>query len=286
MTSYDIFHRLTFDWMIPTYFFLGGLSAGLFFIAVTFNHWKKEYKPLAQVAAVLSPLCLAPGMGLLILDLGRPFRFWRLMVTFKPTSAASWGVWLLSIFFVLSASYAYLLIKGEDLKAKKIGYLGLPFALFTATYTGVLLAQMQGKALWHTALLPWLFLVGALISGLAFVILAGIAIGKTEELGDRFFSLGKILAWLVALELGMIFTEVLILLNGGTDSVLSAKVFLTGNYSFLFWGIEILLGAVVPILILFNPNKAKNLSFQSVAAMLVLIGIYAMRFVVVMAGQV
>lgn len=286
MTHYDIFHKIALNWMIPTYFFVGGLSCGLFFFAVAFNYWKKEYKTLAKPAAILSPLFLAAGMGLLILDLGHPFRFWRLMITFRPTSAASWGTWLLSVFFLLNFTYAYLVTKEEDKKAKRVGYLGLPFALFGATYTGILLAQMQGRSLWHTALLPWLFLLGAIITGLALVILTGIAIGKTEELGDRFFALGKMLAWLVLLELGMVFTEVLVLLNGGTEAVAGAKTILAGNYSLLFWIVEVLFGAVVPILILFNPNRARQLSFQSMAAVLVLIGIYAMRFVVVMAGQV
>lgn len=286
MTNYDIFHRIALHGMIPAYFFLGGLSAGLFFIAVIFNNWKKDYKVLAKPAAILSPIVLAAGMGLLGLDLGHPFRFWRLMVTFQPTSAASWGTWLLSIFFIVNVYHAYLLTKGEDAKAMKIGYVGLPFALCAATYTGVLLAQMQGMALWHTALLPWLFLLGSISSGLALVILAGIAMGKTEELGDRFFTLGRTLAWLVLLEMGMVFTEVLILLNGGAEAVLSAKVFLKGDYSFLFWVVEIIIGAVVPLLILFNPNRARKLSFQSIAAIFVLVGIYVMRFVVVMAGQI
>ena len=286
MTSYDVFHKIALNWMIPTYFFLGGLSCGLFFIAVVFNYQMKEYKALAKPAAFLSPLFLAAGMGLLTLDLGHPFRFWRLMVTFQPSSAASWGTWLLSVFFVLNVAYAYLLNKGEDAKAKIVGYLGLPFAFLGATYTGILLAQMQGKVLWHTALLPWLFLVGAVISGLAVAILVGIAMEKSEELGNRFFVLGKILAWLVVLELVMVFTEVLVLLNGGSAAVLSAKTFLTGDYSFSFWVLEIFLGAIVPLLILFNPNRAKQLSFQSMAAVLILIGVYAMRYVVIMAGQI
>lgn len=286
MTSYDVFHQITLNWMIPAYFFLGGLSAGLFIIAVVFNYWKSEYKVLAKPAAILSPLFLAGGMGLLVLDLGKPLRFWRLMVTFEPSSVASWGVWLLSVFFLINVGHAFLLVINEDTKAKKLGYAGIPFAIFTATYTGVLLAQMQGKALWHTALLPWLFLIGSIISGLAFAILAGIALNKIDELGESFFALGKMLAWLILLELGLIFTEVLILLNGGTDAVYSANVLLSGNYSFLFWVVEILLGIIAPSLILFNPNRARNLSFQSVAAVLVLVGIFAMRFVVVMAGQV
>ncbi|MFH1783409.1 MAG: NrfD/PsrC family molybdoenzyme membrane anchor subunit [bacterium] len=286
MTSYDVFHQVAFNWIIPAYFFLGGLSAGLFLIAVIFRYWRKDYEVLSTPAAVLSPLFLALGMGLLNLDLSQPFRFWRLMVTFQPSSIVSWGVWGLSIFFVLNLFYAYFSVKGEKEKAKKFGYLGIPFAVFAAAYSGLLLAQMQGRALWHTALLPWLFLLGAVISGLALVILVGIGTGKAAELGDKFFSLGKFLAWLVMLELGMIFTEILVLLNGGSDALVSVSALLSGPYSFEFWVLEILLGAIIPLLILFNPNKAKKLSLQSIAAVLVLVGIYTMRFVVVMAGQV
>ncbi|NQT46255.1 MAG: polysulfide reductase NrfD [Candidatus Omnitrophica bacterium] len=286
MTSYDIFHNIALNWMIPTYFFLGGLSAGLFFIAVAFTYWKTDYKTLAQPAAILSPLVLAAGMGLLTMDLGHPLKFWRLMVTFQPSSAASWGTWLLSIFFMVNAYFAYLLIKGEDAKAKRIGYAGLPLAFCGATYTGFLLAQMQGRALWHTALMPWLFLVGSVITALALVILISIVLGKAEALKDKFFLLGRTLAWLVVLEVAMIAIEILVLLNGGTDAIAGAKVLLKGNYSFLFWVVEIFLGAVVPLSILFNRDRSRKLSLQSIAAALILIGIFAMRFIVVMAGQI
>lgn len=286
MTSYDVFHEVALNWMIPTYFFLGGLSAGLFILSVVFNYWKTEYKVLAKPAAILSPLFLAAGMNLLILDLGKPLRFWKLMVTFQPSSAASWGTWLLSIFFALNVLYAFLLVTGKDEKAKRFGYIGLLFAFVAATYTGFLLAQMQGKALWHSPLIPWLFLVGSLISGLALVILAGIVLGKTKELGHGAITLSKTLGWLVVLELALIFTEVLVLLNGGQDAVLGVKAFLTGDYSFLFWAVEIGIGSIIPLAILLSSNRAAKLSLQSIAAILVLVGVFAMRYIVVMAGQI
>ncbi|MBU1888233.1 MAG: polysulfide reductase NrfD [Candidatus Omnitrophica bacterium] len=286
MTSYDVFHGIALNWMIPTYFFLGGLSAGLFILSVVFNYWKKEFKVLAKPAAILSPLFLAAGMNLLILDLGKPLRFWKLMVTFQPSSAASWGTWLLSIFFFLNVVHAFFLVTDKDEKAKGFGYAGLLFAFVAATYTGFLLAQMQGKGLWHSPLIPWLFLVGSMISGLALVILAGIVLGKAKELGYGAITLAKTLGWLVVLELALIFTEVLVLLNGSSDAVVGVRAFLTGRYSFLFWAVEIGLGSIIPLTILLSSNRAAKLSLQSIAAILVLVGVFAMRYIVVMAGQI
>ena len=102
MLEFKIVEHMSFDWMVVAYFFLGGISAGSFIFSVIANFWKKEFQPLAKTAAIIAPITLALGMLVLLVDLGQPFRFWRLMVTLVPTSALSWGVWFLNIFFVFS----------------------------------------------------------------------------------------------------------------------------------------------------------------------------------------
>ncbi|MBU4148830.1 MAG: polysulfide reductase NrfD, partial [Candidatus Omnitrophica bacterium] len=65
-----------------------------------------------------------------------------------------------------------------------------------------------------------------------------------------------------------------------------ARAFLTGSYSFLFWAVEIGLGSIIPLAILLNSNRAAKLSLQSIAAILVLVGVFVMRYIIVMAGQI
>ena len=110
--------HLAYDWTIVTYFFFGGMSAGTYIFSVAANYWKKEFKPLAKTAAILALIALAIGMFFLLVDLGKPFRMWRLFVSFNPRSAISWGTWFLSIFFLLSLVYTRLLTRGEDELAK------------------------------------------------------------------------------------------------------------------------------------------------------------------------
>ncbi len=284
MVEYSVAQHLSFDWVIVTYFFLGGLSAGAFFLSVSGNYWKKELEPLAKTAAIVTPIAVAVGMLFLLLELGQPLGAWRLLLTFRPTSAISWGFWFLSIFFVLSAIYAWLLFKGENRKAKKFAYGGLPFAFLVSTYTALILNQGQGKILWQTALLPWMFLVGGLISGVSVVML--ISGGKLDP--AVLSKLGRSVAWLIVLELAMVASEILILLNHGAGSVATAtaKSLIAGGnqFTFLFWGVEVFIGAVLPALILFTAKFPK--ATQYVASVLLLIGIYVMRYVVVVGGQI
>ena len=271
--------HLAYDWMITTYFFLGGLSAGTYLFSVAANYWKQEYKHMAKKSAVLSLVALTVGMLILLHHLGQPFRAWRLFTSFNPRSMLSWGAWFLNIFLLMNLAYTALLFKGKEDDARKFAYIGLPFAILSATYTAMLLAQAPARILWHTALMPVLFLNGAVISGVALVMLIS-ATGRNTELLSK---LGRLAAWLVILELGMILAEIIMLLNGGSESVAAAKFLLSGQFAPLFIGVEILLGAVIPVAMLLR-SKATAL-VQGVASLLILIGIFTMRYVIVIGGQ-
>jgi molybdopterin-containing oxidoreductase family membrane subunit len=123
-----------------------------------------------------------------------------------------------------------------------------------------------------------LFLNGGLISGIAFVMFFSAKAQNSELLSK----LGKFVAGLLVLELFMVFGEFVLLLNGGTDHVAAAKSLLSGQLGFLFIGIEIILGAVIPVAIL----RGKATVFtQGLASILILIGIFTMRYVIVIGGQ-
>ncbi|MHC5057249.1 MAG: NrfD/PsrC family molybdoenzyme membrane anchor subunit [Planctomycetota bacterium] len=271
---------LAYNWAVVLYFFLGGLSAGCFAVAVVANYWKDELKPLAKTAALAAPISLAVGLLVLLLDLGRPLGGFALLVRFNPTSAVSWGTLFLGIFLVLSGVFAWFVSQGQDSKARIIGHVGLAFALLVATYTAVLLGQSPGRALWNSALLPVVFLAGGLVSGLALVIL----ICSARGMSDVTAPLGKYVAGLLSLELGLVALELVALFNGDAGAVETGRLLLSGHYSIAFWGLQIALGAVVPIAIL--TRKSVPQAAQVVASVLVLVGVFTMRYIVVMGGQV
>ena len=73
------------------------------------------------------------------------------------------------------------------------------------------------------------------------------------------------------------------LLNGGTESIAVARSLVSGEIGFLFLGVEIVIGAVLPVAILLMAKP--NALLQIFASLLILIGIFTMRYVIVVGGQ-
>ena len=283
MPTYDIFHLPALNWITVLYFFFGGLASGSFLLSLWAGYGRRELKPVAKPAAVITPISLAIGLLLLVLHLERPFQFWRILITFKPTSMTSWGSWVLSIFMIVSILYAFLWLINKEEKAKTLGLLGLPFALFTGFYTGLLLMQMSGNSLWDSALLPWIFLVGGLLTAIAVSVLVLTVSG--HEAKEPFYGLRQYICTLIIIELLMISSELVALYTGGADAVEIANILLTGKLSFWFINMEVAVGLLIPLGILVVTKTSKKAGLHIMVSVLMLIGILTMRFIVVLAGQ-
>ncbi len=283
MPTYDIFHLPALNWVTVLYFFFSGLTSGSFILSLWAGYGRKKLRPVARPAAVITPISLAICLILLILHLERPLHFWRILITFEPKSTTSWGSWVLSIFTVVSIVYAFLWLINKEEKAKTLGLLGLPLALFTGFYTGLLLMQMSGSSLWDSALLPWIFLVGSLLTAISVSVLILTVSG--QEPTEPFYGLRKYICTLIVIELLMIFSELLALYTGGADSVELANILLTGKLSFWFLNLEVAVGLLIPLGILVVAKTSKKAGLHVVVSVLTLIGILTMRFIVVLAGQ-
>ncbi|MCK5428182.1 MAG: polysulfide reductase NrfD [Anaerolineales bacterium] len=270
-------HELAFNWVVVTYFVLGGMSAGSFLLSVAANYWLTDYKPIAKKAAIASFVSLALGLIFLLADLGQPLRAWRLFFAGNPTSIISWGTWILLIMSVVCLVYIWFLHKGDDKKAKLSGYVGIPFAILTAVYTAFILSGSPAVELWNSSLLPILFFTGGLISGGALIMLISMMSESTKPLVPK---LGKIVAVLVIVEFGLMMIE---LVQGGQPDLPTV-------YIVLLWVLELFIGSVVPVVILlfYNRLSTKLTSkpyFNAIAPILALVGIYTMRYIVVIGGQ-
>src|SRR6516165_11327418 len=110
----------TIEWgyLIVNYLFLGGLSAGLFFVSAlaTFLYKIEEPSPytrIARLGALLAPWPVMIGCALLVFDLGHWYRFYKLFLHFRWESPMSIGSWLLLFFIGVSVLYAYGWIPGS-----------------------------------------------------------------------------------------------------------------------------------------------------------------------------
>jgi len=311
------------EFLIVNYLFLGGLSAGIFFVAALGTWLQAEGEPaypgLARTAALMAPWPVALGSFLLIFDLGKWWRFWKLFVIFRWESPMSIGSWLLLVFTGLTMlnCYAWLTVDERDrflamlptelpyLKElrnlhgrvagmrRQLAMMGVPLAIGVGIYTGVLLGAVQARPFWNTNLVAQLFLVSALSTGTAAVILARV-LAKGPKDAREFRFLYTLDICLISLE----FFIVLPYLIHGQLSVLAVRqaldLILGGPFTFVFWVLFMGMGLLLPLAIElweFKPvllgrgalHITRHLALA--AAGLVIFGGYVLRYVFVFAGQ-
>ena len=311
------------EFLIVNYLFLGGLSAGIFFVSA-FCTWlqtdgKPAYPRIARAGALLAPWPVSLGSLLLIFDLGKWWRFWKLFAIFRWESPMSIGSWLLLVFtgITLVNLYAWLTETERDrifalLPAKlpfrqrlldlhtllatwrrALAMSGFPFAVGVGIYTGVLLGAVQSRPFWNTNLVAQLFLFSALSTGTAALILARALASGPKDLAEFKF-LYTLDICLITLE----FFIVLPYLIHGQLSVLAVRealgLILGGPFTLAFWVLFMGTGLLLPLAIElweFRPvllgrgalHISQNLALA--AAGLVIFGGYVLRYVFVFAGQ-
>lgn len=289
-TLYNVEHQEAAGLLIAIYFYLTGISAGSFILStLAYVFGQVKYKPIGKIAVVLATVVLIMAPMALLIHVGRPLRAWRLFYNINFTSPISWGSFLLTLYPINCIIYGYYIFKNNAKMTKLFGTIGIPLAVAVHGYCGFILGFAKARHLWNTALMPILFLVSAIVSGIALVIFV-------VYLRDKFFSkermvneglildLAKLMGGFLLLDLFLVLSDVLILLAGSEDAIKTGWLLLTGKFAILFLGIENFLGKIIPSLIIFSPSL-RTTNRLVWASFLVMFGIFFMRFVVVLAGE-
>ena len=153
-------------------FFFIELGAGMFFISSIFGNIVGEF--------IGWLICAALGGGLHLLYLGRPFRFYR-MVLRPQTSWISRGLLFVSGFLVLGGIHLALSLWATS--AVGLVIVTDILAFLTIIYGGFAMNCINGIPLWNTALLPVLYAVAGLWGGAALSMAVFLITGAFAEVG-------------------------------------------------------------------------------------------------------
>ena len=279
--------------IIACYLFLGGLGVGAFATSA-FLAWRHpEAVTMRKLGHWIAPIVVIVGLVLLMFDakagLHNPLRFALLLTNFG--SVMTWGVVILAA-FVIVALVALIM----DLKKRRVPMaleiVGAVLGICVAIYTGCLLGVCKTFPLWNNALLPILFLVSAVSTGMASVLVAAI-IRHPEEF-NRVGVLKKFHFCLPIIELVLIASLCFITYQdtSGAGAASVAKM-IFGEYAWAFWILLILVGLVLPTaletrMLFFSSRefeesrKAHWISFASDAG--VLIGGFVLRLLILLAA--
>lgn len=280
MGDFNIFHHMPWSSAYSIYFFTIGISAALFFMS-TLSWYREEFKTLRSSAFYLSFALLAVSGLLLIGDLSKPARFLNIMnpAYLNFTSPLAWGGLNLIAFGAVSVAYFFTMRKNDDGMSRKLAVVGSLLALGLPIYTGFDLTVHQNRPVWNTPLMPILFVALSLVSGAA---VASFLAGANEKL---LVMLRRFMLWSAAAVGVMLISMLGTTAYGGTGEELTFMFMTSGTLGMIFIGIGILLGTAAPILLLLAPFGRQQGGVM-LAALLLLVGGMALRYSILVGGQI
>ena len=299
-------------WYVILYFFIGGLAAGTFVIATLLDIVgdRRDRDTVHLGYRLAFPLLVVSGV-LLVLDLGKPFRFWHMLVQsnrfplpmYKGWSAISIGSWILTA-FGLFAFVAWVNTLSDEgrlrdgwrawlapltpitgvLKVSLSG-LGLAWGVLGALagfalggYTGVLVTDSSIPA-WHNSRpMGALFLISALSTSYALLMLILMRRGRAHS-DPSVSKLASADVWAIALEIVVLGT---LLVSLGAVG----RPFMVGGFGAVFWIGVVGVGLLTPLFLHVATHHAAAQDRRSrLSATCVLVGGFLLRYVIVMAPQ-
>jgi Ni/Fe-hydrogenase subunit HybB-like protein len=315
--------------LIVVYPYLTGLVAGAFILASLVQVFNvKEVQPTYRLSLLtaLAFLLIAPLP--LQFHLGHPERSYEIFLTPQLGSAMAvfgfvylWylmAVLLLEIWFeyrrdlivwsqagrpIQKWTYKVLSLFSTDVSEgslkfdrkaiKVITVIGIPSAFLLHGYVGFIFGSVKANPWWSSVLMPIVFLMSAIVSGIALVIFLYMVITPLQGKRLDMRCLDKITSYLLYAVIVDFTLEALDFIHRLYESEESIKILsrlVTDKLFISLWVIQILLGMVIPLGIMIVVKSLKLdeelrrlLYFTSV--ILIQLGIFATRWNVVIGGQ-
>ncbi|MHC4664000.1 MAG: NrfD/PsrC family molybdoenzyme membrane anchor subunit [Planctomycetota bacterium] len=300
-------------------FFIGISHAGTLISAILRVSGAEWRRPITRVAEAITVFALVLGGLQVLLDMGRPERALNAVFYGRLGSPLLWDVTCITIYLMSSLFYLLLPlipdmgilrdnpnVKGwrRDLyrilsfgwdgnpEQKRrleiaIGIMAIAIIPIAVSVHSVVswIFGMTIRPMWHTTILAPYFVVGAIFSGIAALIVAMAIIRKVYNLQDylkpiHFNFLGILLVTMTALWFYFTLSEYLTAGYGGLAEemhVFHAKV--TGEFAGLFWFMIISMFIAFILLVFFRKKHA--IGATVIASLFIIVGMWIERYSII-----
>lgn len=271
-------------YIITFVFFIGISAGGIAVAALSHLAGIEKFKPVSRVAEVVAIISLILAMISIVFDLGRPDRVLNLFIHPQFNSPLIWDVFIINIYLVLCVAMLVCSIKGKTKLLKTFAVISIPAFVLVHSITAWIFGLMKSQAGWHTAILAPLFIVSALVSGLATVIVT--MLFSRRFLGihfddDAIISLGKYFKSLLLVLFYFLFCE---FLTAGFAKIpthtMVLKELFSGKFSGIFW-FDMGLGIIIPFFIIIS-KLGKTVTGVGIVSLLSFLGVFAERIDIIL----
>ncbi|MCP5016359.1 MAG: polysulfide reductase NrfD [Ketobacter sp.] len=304
---------------IGNFVFFIAISYGGTLTSAILRMLKAEWRrPITRLAEVITVCALIVGSFNVVMDMGRPDRLWQLFAGFgRIQSPILWDVIAVNAYLVFSVVYLYLPLIPDIafLRDNNPGSLGWLYRILSLGWNGskkqwhrlekivdwmavlmvplaisvhTVLAWIFGmtiQPMWHSSIMGPYFVMGAIYSGIAALIITMAILRRTMKLEkyltlQHFQNFGNILLVMTFAWLYFTIAEYLTTYYGSEPAhiaVFNAKLY--GEFAPLFWG-QVLFCLIIPVTILVIP-PLRTIPLLVVAGISVNIGMWIERFLIV-----
>jgi Ni/Fe-hydrogenase subunit HybB-like protein len=314
--------------MIVLYPYITGLVAGAFIVSSLYHVFgKKELKPIAKFSLVAAFCFLIFACTPLLFHLGHPERAFNIMFTPKFTSAMSGFGYIYSFYLIIVLLEIWFVFRPEIVSratestgVKKLFYwvlalgsfdvseetleidhrfttvlaaIGIPSACVLHGYVGFLFGSLKSNPWWSTPLMPVIFLLSAIASGIAVLIVSYWLVMKIsggEVDNTCMHSLYKYLWGFFIIDLTLEMLEVLTMSYEAHEEWHIISQMITEKLGFSYITLQLGICSAIPLVVLgfVSLKKMKDSTRNTlglISAGLILIQVLAMRWNVVIGGQ-
>jgi Ni/Fe-hydrogenase subunit HybB-like protein len=284
------------------------LSAGAFSLsAAVYLLGLKRFAPVARTATFVGLIGYSMAMLCLLLDIGRPDRFWKALVFWNPHSVL-WEVTMciMLYFSVLVVEVLPIfgqagwmqqrwprlaaLLSGLHRWAPILAVAGLGLSMLHQSSLGATYGVLKARPIWNRPDLSVLFMISAIAGGQAVTVLVSMVAGRlsprvrvNDELLEK---VSSFVGWVLVVYIYFRFWDALAMtytyLPGRTEGL---RWLTKGPFSFNFWVGEMLLVAVLPSIVLLAPRLRRLPGPRMAALALVAGGVVAYRWDTTLVGQ-
>ncbi|HSM55776.1 MAG TPA: NrfD/PsrC family molybdoenzyme membrane anchor subunit [Candidatus Sulfomarinibacteraceae bacterium] len=277
------------------------LGAGAFMLsAAVYLLGLKHLEPVARTAVFIGFIAYTMACMTLLLDIGRPDRFWHAVV-FWNIHSPLWEVTMCITFYlmVLSLEVLPLLARHDWLRqrfpllaqrlagihrfAPVLAVVGLGLSLLHQSSLGATYGVLKARPIVYRPGMAILFIASAMAAGPALTVLASrtaAALSPRARVDDRLLNqITKFVGWALVAYLYLRFWDMLSMnytYEPGRSEGL--RILTSGSLAFNFWVGEILLGALIPMIILLSDRLRRHTALQWLALLFVVGGLVAYRW--------
>ncbi len=277
------------------------VSAGAFSLcAVVHLLGLKRYQPVARTATFIGLIGYTMAVLTLLLDIGRPDRFWHSLIYWNKHSVL-WEVTMCVTFYLavlalealpIFANFGWLRSRWPKLAEKMsrvhhfapyLAIAGLALSMLHQSSLGALYGVLKARPLWYRPDISVLFIISAVAAGMSLTVLASMLSARLTKHANVENSIldrvAQIIGWVLVAYLYFRFWDALSMTYTYEPGRTEGLHLLTGGpLSFNFWIGEMLLGTVVPILLLLNKRTRALPLWRMLALALVVGGVVAYRW--------